>query len=153
MVDVAIDAMRAHLVDGSSANLGGTFAASAATGELVDGARAIVAQLLGTSADRVVFGANMTTVTFAFTRAVARQLEAGDEIVCTQPDHDANGPPWVLAARDRDARVVMAELDPETGRLRDGAVERCLTDRTRWVAVTGASNLLGTVTDLPPIIA
>ncbi|HEX4904115.1 MAG TPA: cysteine desulfurase-like protein [Acidimicrobiales bacterium] len=153
MVDVAIDAMRAHLADGSSANLGGTFAASAATGELVDGARATVAALLGTSADRIVFGANMTTLTFAFTRAVARQLEPGDEIVCTQLDHDANVTPWVLAARDRGARVAMAELDPETGRLRDDAIERCLTDRTRWVAVTGASNLLGSVTDLPPIIA
>ena len=153
MVDAAVDAMRAHLEDGTSANLGGAFAASAATGAMVDGARATVAELLGTTADRIVFGANMTTLTFAFTRAAARWLEPGDEIVCTQLDHDANVTPWVLAARDRGARVVMAELDPETGRLRDGAIERCLTDRTRWVAITGASNLLGTVTDLPPIIA
>ena len=153
MVDTAIEAMRAHLTDGSTANLGGAFAASEATGAMVDGARATVAELLGTTADRIVFGANMTTLTFALTRAVARGLEPGDEIVCTQLDHDANVTPWVLAARDCGARVVMAELDPATGRLRDGAVERCLTDRTRWVAVTGASNLVGTVTDLPPIIS
>ena len=152
MVDEAIDAMRDQLTDGSTANLGGTFAASAATGVMVDGARASVAELLGTSPERIVFGANMTTLTFAFTRTIAQSLEPGDEIVCTQLDHDANVTPWVLAARDRGAKVVMAELDPETGSLREGAVERCLTDRTRWVAVTGASNLLGTVTDLPPII-
>ena len=152
MVDTAIDAMREHLASGESANLGGPFAASDATGALVDRARATVGELLGASADRIVLGANMTTLTFAFTRAVAQELQRGDEIVCTRLDHDANVTPWVLAARDRGATVVFAELDPATGRLVDGAVERCLTDRTRWVAVTGASNLIGTVTDLPPII-
>lgn len=152
MVDSAIEAMRSHMASGESANLGGSFAASDDTGALVDRARATVSELLGTTPDRVVFGANMTTLTFAFTRAVARWLSPGDEIVCTQLDHDANVTPWVLAARDRGARVVMAELDPGTGRLRDGAIERCLTDRTRWVAVTGASNLIGTTTDLGPII-
>src|SRR4051794_25839231 len=153
MVDSAIDAMHAHLRDGSSANLGGSFAASAATGALVDGARATVAELLGTTPDRVVFGANMTTLTFAFTRAIAQELQPGDEIVCTQLDHDANVTPWVLAAQDRGATVRFAPIDRDSGRLVDGAVEQLLTDRTRWVAVTGASNLLGTLTDLPPIIA
>lgn len=152
MVDSAIEAMRSHMASGESANLGGSFAASDDTGALVDRARATVSELLGTTPDRVVFGANMTTLTFAFTRAVSRWLQPDDEIVCTQLDHDANVTPWVLAARDRGARVVMAELDPGTGRLRDGAIDRCLTDRTRWVAVTGASNLVGTTTDLGPII-
>jgi cysteine desulfurase family protein (TIGR01976 family) len=117
------------------------------------GARATVAELLGTTAERIVFGPNMTTLTLAFTRAVARSLRPGDEIVCTQLDHDANVTPWVLAARDAGARVVMAELDPATGRLPVENVVRCIGDRTRWVAVTGASNLVGTVPDLPPIIA
>src|SRR4051794_18053080 len=111
MVDVAIEAMRAHLASGESANIGGAFAASGDTGALVDRARASVAALLGTSAERIVFGANMTTLTFAFTRAVARTLGPGDEIVCTQLDHDANVTPWVMAAQDRGAKVVMAELD------------------------------------------
>src|SRR5206468_3351832 len=69
-----------------------------------------------------------------------------------QLDHDANVTPWVLAARDCGARVVMAALDPATGRLAPEAIEKVTTDRTRWVAVTGASNLLGTVTDLERIV-
>jgi cysteine desulfurase family protein (TIGR01976 family) len=151
MVDSAIEAIRAELSDGSSANLGGPFAASVATGALVDRARSTVGELFGAPADAVVFGANMTTLTFAFTRAVAQTLGAGDEIVCTRLDHDANVTPWVLAARDRGASVVFAPID-EDGRLPVSAVERVLTDRTRWVAVTGASNLIGSTTDLPAII-
>src|SRR4051794_17305124 len=153
MVDAAIDAMRDHLASGESANLGGAFAASADTGALVDRARASVAALLGTSADRIVFGANMTTLTFAFTRAVGRTLGPGDEIVCTQLDHDANITPWVMAAQDLGATVVFAKLDPRTGRLPPESIEEAMTDRTRWVAVTGASNLVGTVPDLGRIIA
>lgn len=152
MVDTAIEAMRAHLADGGAANIGGSFDASVATGALVDRARATVGELLGAPSDGIVFGANMTTLTFAFTRSVARWLQPDDEIVCTQLDHDANVTPWVLAARDRGARVVMAQLDPSTGRLPAEAVERCLTNKTRWVAVTAASNLIGTTTDLTRIV-
>jgi cysteine desulfurase family protein (TIGR01976 family) len=151
MVDAAVDAMRDHLAGGDAANVGGAFAASVRTGEVVDGARSTVATLLGADPGGVVFGANMTTLTFAFTRTVARELGPGDEIVCTTLDHDANVTPWVMAAADRGARVVFADVDPTTGRLPLQAVTARLTERTRWVAVTGASNLLGTIPDVAAI--
>ena len=153
MVDAAIEAVRSHLGDGSSANVGGPFDASLATTSLLDEARATVGTFLGAPAEGIVFGANMTTLTFAFTRAISRTWEPGDQIVCTQLDHDANVTPWVLAARDRGAEVVLAEVDADSGTLPLESVERCLTDRTRWLAVTGASNLLGTIPDLGPILA
>ena len=153
MVDVAIEAMRDHLAGGDAANVGGAFAASRRTGELLERGRATVGELLGAPPESIVFGANMTTLTFAFTRAVARDLGPGDEIVCTTLDHDANVTPWVQAAADRGASVVFAELDPTTGRLPTEAVTARLSDRTRWVAVTGASNLLGTIPDVAAITA
>jgi cysteine desulfurase family protein (TIGR01976 family) len=151
MVDTAIEAMREHLSNGDSANLGGAFDASKRTQHLVDRARDTVAELLGATPGHVVFGANMTTLTFAFTRTVARALGPGDEIVCTTLDHDADVTPWVMAAADRGAKVVFADVDTATGRLPAEAVTAKLTDRTRWVAVTGASNLLGTIPDVAAI--
>jgi selenocysteine lyase/cysteine desulfurase len=151
MVDTAIEAMAAHLRSGDSANLGGAFEASRRTAALVERARATVAELLGGAPEGVVFGANMTTLTFAFSRAVARELAPGDEVVCTTLDHDADVTPWVMAAEDRGAKVVFAEVDAATGRLPVEAVTGRLSDRTRWVAVTGASNLLGTTPDITAI--
>src|SRR5688500_47962 len=80
MVDTSIEALRAYAASSAPANVGGTFAASAETGAMVDRARATVGELLGAPVEGVVFGANMTTLTFAFTRALARDLRAGDEI-------------------------------------------------------------------------
>jgi cysteine desulfurase family protein (TIGR01976 family) len=151
MVDAAIEAMRAYSSGNGTANVGGGFDASEHTGKVIDDARATVAQLLGATPESIVFGANMTTLTFAFTRAVARSLSDGDEVVCTQLDHDANVTPWVMAAADRGARVQFAELDRDSGRLELDAVEGRLTDRTKWVAVTGASNLIGTMPDIAAI--
>jgi cysteine desulfurase family protein (TIGR01976 family) len=153
MVDVAIDAMAHHLRSGESANVGGEFAASRATGALVDATRETVGRLLGAPAEGIVFGANMTTLTFAFTRAVALGLVPGDAIVCTRLDHDANVTPWVLAAHARGARVVLVPFDPRTGRFEAGAIEAHTGPGTRWIAVTGASNALGTVPDLEPVVA
>ena len=151
MVDTAIEAMREHVASGDSANVGGAFTASRSTRELVDRARATVGELLGATDEGIVFGANMTTLTFAFTRAVAPELAPGDEVVCTTLDHDANITPWVMAAADRGASVVFADVMPETGRLTPEAVASRLSDRTKWVAVTGASNLLGTIPDVVAI--
>src|SRR3954447_26838696 len=148
MVDAAIEAMRSYSASPAVANVGGSFGPSVETGDLVDRCRAAVAELLGAPADGIVFGPNMTTLTFAFTRAAARTFRPGDEVVCTELDHDANVTPWVMAAEDRGARVVMAPIDPVSGRLPVSAVTDCLTERTRWVPVTGASNLIGTVPDV-----
>ena len=152
MVDTAIDAIADFLRSGDSANGHGVFAASTASTELVADARATVARLLGADADGIVFGANMTTLTFALTRALARTWAPGDEIVGTRLDHDANVTPWQLAADDRDAVLRLAPFDVATGRIDPAVVIDLIGPRTKWVAITGASNALGTMPDLSPIV-
>jgi cysteine desulfurase family protein (TIGR01976 family) len=112
-----------------------------------------VGTLLGGDPTGVAFGPSMTALTMRFAAAAGRRLEPGDEIVCTRLDHDANVAPWLLAAARAQATVRFAEPDPETLELPARAVEAVLSDRTRWVAVTAASNAVGTVPDLPGIIA
>lgn len=153
MVDRAIDAVADFLRSGDNANNHGAFAASVACTELVGDARRCVAQLLGADAEGIAFGANMTTLNFALTRALARTWAPGDEIVGTRLDHDANVTPWQLAADDAGAVLRLADFDPATGRLDPEAVAALIGPRTRWVAVTGASNALGTVPDLAAITA
>jgi cysteine desulfurase family protein (TIGR01976 family) len=148
VVDTVIEAMAAYLADGRNANGGGAFAASRATDRVCDGARARVAQLLGADAAGIVFGANATSLVLAFTRAAAQELEAGDEIICTQLDHDANITPWVLAARECGARVFLAPVDPATAELDVEVLGGLLSPRTRWLATTGASNAVGSIPDV-----
>src|SRR5690349_1892712 len=148
MVDTAIDAMTAFMRSPAASNLGGTFAASDACDELVEGARETVGRLLGVGDGEVVFGPNSTTLVLAFTRALGRQLGPGDRIVCTQLDHDSNVSTWMAMADDVGAEVVLWPID-ETGHLRVEALEELLAEGdVRWVAVTGASNLTGAV---PPV--
>jgi cysteine desulfurase family protein (TIGR01976 family) len=153
MVDTAIDAMADWMRSGRSANHGGLFEAGLATDELVLAARATVAELLGAQTHGVVFGPNMTSLTLAFSAAVGRALKEGDEIVCTRLDHDANVRPWLIAAERAGATVRFAEPDPETLELPVTAVGSVLSKRTRWVAVTAASNAVGTIPDLQAIVA
>jgi cysteine desulfurase family protein (TIGR01976 family) len=152
MVDTAISAMADWAASGHNANSGGAFAAAAESDALLERTRATVATLLGTTPDTVCFGANMTTLTLAFTRAVAQTLRPGDRVVGTRLDHDANVTPWRLACEASGAEHVLAPFDPATGVLAPAAVTGLIDERTRWVAVTGASNLLGTIPDLAPII-
>jgi cysteine desulfurase family protein (TIGR01976 family) len=153
MVDDAIDAMAAWMRSGRSANHGGTFAAALATDELVDETRAAVGRLLGADARGVVFGPSMTALAMRFAAAAGRALERGDELVVTRLDHDANVQPWQIAAERAGATVRYAEPEPGTLELPAAAVEAVLSERTRWVAVTAASNALGTVPDLAGIVA
>ena len=152
MVDAAIEAMADWMRSGRAANHGGAFAAAQATDELVEHARGAVATLLGADAAGVVFGPSMTALTMHFSAAVGRTLRPGDEIVCTRLDHDANVRPWLIAAARAGATVRFAEPDPETLELPAAAVEAVLGARTRWVAVTAASNAVGSVPDLPGIV-
>jgi cysteine desulfurase family protein (TIGR01976 family) len=152
-VDNVIEAIDVWLRSGRVANDGGRFAAARACDDLVASARRSVAELLAADPEGVVFGPSMTALTFAFARAVARMLRPGDEIVCTRLDHDANVAPWLAAARDSGATVRFAEPDPDTLELPVGAFEKVLGPRTRWVAVTAASNAVGTMPDLAAIAA
>jgi cysteine desulfurase family protein (TIGR01976 family) len=153
MADVAIDAMTDWMRSGRGANQGGSFAAADETDALVDAARASVARLLGGHPAGVAFGPSMTGLTMAFAAAVGRKLRPGDEVVCTRLDHDANISPWLIASERAGATVRFAEPDRERLELPAAAIEAVLSDRTRWVAVTAASNAVGTIPDLPGIAA
>ncbi len=153
VVDSAIDAMSAWMRSGSQANHGGVFKAAVETDELLAGTRAACAELLGGTPEGVVFGPSFTALTMRFAATVARELGPGDEIVCTRLDHDSNVRPWVIAAERAGAAVRFAEPVPGTLELPASAVEAVLSERTRWVAVTAASNAVGTVPDLAGIVA
>lgn len=153
MVDVAIDAMTDWMRSGRGANQDGAFAAAAQTDELVTAARASVARLLGGHLTGIAFGPSMTALTMAFAAAVGRTLRPGDEVICTRLDHDANVSPWLIACERAGATVRFAEPDRERLELPAAAIEALLSDRTRWVAVTAASNAVGTIPDLPGIVA
>jgi cysteine desulfurase family protein (TIGR01976 family) len=140
-----IDAIAAYLRE-SNANLGGAFAASRRSDELVEQAHATAARFLGCRADETVFGQNMTTLNFALTRALGRTLEAGDEILVTRLDHDGNISPWLELAADLDLRVDFVEIHEDTTLDLDD-LTRKLTRRTRVVAFPLAANALGTTTD------
>jgi cysteine desulfurase family protein (TIGR01976 family) len=145
--DGVIEAVARTLREGVS-NLGGGFPPSAAADAIVADARRAVSDLFGASPQGVVFGQNMTSLTFAMSRALARTWRPGDEIVLTRLDHDANVTPWRLAAAERGVAVRFADFDPADGRLDIEGLEDLLGPRTRLVAVTHASNALGSI---PPV--
>jgi cysteine desulfurase family protein (TIGR01976 family) len=132
------------------ANRGRVTAAERAADDIVVAARRAVADLLGADPGGIVFGRSMTQITFDVARTLAATWGPGDEVVVTSLDHDANVRPWVLAAEAVGARVRWAEFDPATAELSAEAVAEVLSPRTRLVAVTAASNLLGTC---PPVRA
>ncbi len=152
MVDVAIQATTDWMASGLNAAAGGPFVAAEACADLLERARGTVAQLFGADPGGVCFGANMTTITFAVTRAIATTLRPGDRVVGTKLDHDANVTPWRLACERAGAEHVLAPFDPVTGTLPVQNVIDLIDERTKWVAIAGASNLLGTVPDHAPII-
>jgi cysteine desulfurase family protein (TIGR01976 family) len=143
--DSVIDAIARYLRE-SNANLDGAFASSRRTDALITEARRTAAAFLRCDPEETVFGANMTTLNFALTRAFGRTLRAGDEILLTKLDHDGNVAPWLELAHDLELKVGFVEIDDDTTIDYDD-LERKLTDRTRVVAYTLASNAVGTLTD------
>lgn len=148
--DVVADAMRAVLL-APLANRGTVTAAERNAERTVGEARAAMGDLLGADPRGVVFGRSMTALTFDLARTLARTWRQGDEVVVSRLDHDANVRPWVIAAERAGANVRWLDFDPASAELDD--VAPLLSDRTRLVAVTGASNLLGTRPDLPVLAA
>jgi cysteine desulfurase family protein (TIGR01976 family) len=153
VVDTAIQASVDWMSGPHYACSGGYFAASQATTELVDRTRRTVATLFNADPAGLAFGPNMTSLTFAFSRAVGATLRPGDRIVGTRLDHDANVAPWQRAAEAAGAEHVLAGFDPSVGNLDPADVIELIDERTRWVTLPGASNLLGSVPDHAPIIA
>jgi cysteine desulfurase family protein (TIGR01976 family) len=143
--DSVIDAIGAYLRD-SNANLDGAFGNSRRTNALVTQARLAAASFLRCEPEETVFGANMTTLNFALTRTLGRTLREGDEIIATKLDHDGNVSPWLELAEDTGARVKLVDINDDTTLDYDD-LERKLSDRTRVVAFSLASNAVGTMTD------
>ena len=151
LVPASVVAAVADALRFSMANVHGAFDASEHSTETMEAARRAIADLLGGEPDGVVLGPNMTTLTFHLADALGRDWKPGDEVVVTSLDHDANIRPWVLTAERRGATVRWAEFDPTTGELSAETFDELIGDRTRLVAVTAASNAIGTKPDVRAI--
>jgi cysteine desulfurase family protein (TIGR01976 family) len=149
--DSVIEAISEYLRE-SNANIGAPYGTSQRTDALVARSRETAAEFLNATVEEVAFGPNMTTLNFALSRAAGREWAAGDEIVCTKLDHDANVAPWLELARDRDLVVKFAEIDDEC-RLDVDHLRSLLSERTRVVAFPYASNAVGTITPVAEIAA
>ncbi len=147
-----MEAMTAYL-SRDNANTGGLFATSRRTVETVAAARLETAHFLNAARpEEIVFGQNMTSLTFALSHALRRTWQAGDEVIVTSLDHDANAAPWIMAAEDAGATVQTWEFRREDCTLRLEDLERLLRPRTRLVALTHASNAVGTIPDVAAAI-
>lgn len=135
-----------------NANTHGVFATSRLSDETLDYARQAAADLLGAAPEEVIFGANMTTLTFMLTRSLAAEFGPQDEIIVTRLDHDANVWPWVMMAEDTGAQVRWADVDLETCTLDMEHLRSLINERTRLVAVGYASNAVGTINDVKTIV-
>ncbi len=148
VIEAIADAYRSGI-----GNVGGTFPASGRSGALQAECRQALADLTGASPDGVVLGPNMTTLTYRLAETLSRRWQPGDEVVVSRLDHDANIRPWVQAAGRRGATVRWAEVDLATAELPAAQYAGLLSERTRLVAVTAASNVVGTRPDVAAIAA
>jgi cysteine desulfurase family protein (TIGR01976 family) len=146
----AIEAITGYMERGG-ANLHGVFPTSTETEEMLADTRMAAADFLGAAPDEVAFGANMTTLTFEISRALARGWDRDSEIVVTELDHRANVDPWLVAAAEQGARVRWVSVDPESLTLDENDLEQSITGRTKLVAIGLASNAVGTVNDVAAV--
>jgi len=135
----------------NNANSGGAYATSRHTDGMIADARAAMAEFLACDPDEIVFGPNMTTLTYAVSRSIGRELKAGDEIVLTQLDHDANISPWAALA-ERGVTIRMVDIHEEDCTLDMEDFAGKITPRTRWVAVGMASNAVGTINNVREVV-
>jgi cysteine desulfurase family protein (TIGR01976 family) len=146
-----IDAMVAYFLE-ANANSHGAFLTSKRTDQVIKNARSAMADFLhASSPDEIVFGPNMTTLTFAFSRAIGKTLQPGDEIVVTVLDHDANVAPW-LALQESGVVIRTVDVHPENVTLDMEDMRSKISERTKLVAVGYASNAVGTINDVATII-
>jgi cysteine desulfurase family protein (TIGR01976 family) len=144
---LVVDRMRDYLVH-HNANTHWAYPTSEETDTAIADARAALADFLGARTDEVAFGANMTTLTFHLSRALAREWQPGDEVIVTELDHHGNVDPWRAVARDRGLIVRSVPMNTATGELEWDALERAFSPRTKLLAIGAASNVLGTITDV-----
>lgn len=148
-----VDAMTSCMLE-TNANMHGYFVTSERATAIVHDAHLAMADMLNAaSAREIIFGPNMTTLTLHVSRSIGRCLSAGDEIILSCMDHDANVTPWTLLARDLDLVVRWLPFDTGTYEFDLSALDSLITDRTRLICVGGASNLIGTINDIRAIAA
>jgi cysteine desulfurase family protein (TIGR01976 family) len=145
-----IDAISGYLKN-SNANTCGAYATSQRTNDMIASARAAMADFFGCDHDEVVFGPNMTTLTFAISRSIGRELGPGDEILLTHLDHDANVSPW-RALEERGVTIRFADINEDDCTLNRADLAQKISSRTRVVAVGYASNAVGTINDVKEIV-
>jgi selenocysteine lyase/cysteine desulfurase len=146
-----IDAMADYLTR-ANANVHGAFVTSQRSDQVIAEAHQAMADFLNApSPEEIVFGPNMTTLTFTISRAIGRELHPGDEIVVTRLDHDANIAPW-LALEEKGVVVRHADFNPADCTLDIEGLDRLINERTRLVAVGYASNAVGTINDVRRIV-
>ncbi|MER6686786.1 cysteine desulfurase-like protein [Streptomyces olivaceoviridis] len=148
VIDAIVDALSRPL-----ANRGHVTEGERNAEAIVAASRAALADLLGAQPNGIVFGRSSTQLAYDVSRTLAKDWGPGDEVVVTRLDHDSNIRPWVQAARAVGATVRWADFDPATGELHPEHIEAVLSPRTRLVAVTAASNLIGTRPDVPALAA
>ena len=147
---VVVEAMMSYVYY-HNANTHWEYPASRETDEMIAGARGAIATFFNAAPEEIVFGQNMTSLTFHLARGLAREWSAGDEIVVTELDHHANVAPWKAVALERGLTLRTVLMQPEDGTLDWADLERAVTGRTRLVAVGAASNALGTITDVAAV--
>ncbi len=152
MVDSAIFAVDEWMRSGRTAAVGGPFEAAQQCEELLDRTRSTLGRLFNADPNGFSFGPNTTTNNMALANAVSETLHPGDTVVGTRLDHDSNVMPWRRACQRSGAQHRLADFDPLTGVLHPESVIDLIDESTRWVTVPMASNLLGTMPDLSPII-
>jgi len=131
-----------------NANTHWAYPTSEETDAIIDSARSVLADFLNAGPNEIVFGANMTTLTFHLARALGRDYERGDEILITELDHHANTAPWQTLEKECGVKARMVKMIPATGELDWEDFSRQLTGRTKLVAIGAASNALGTINDV-----
>jgi cysteine desulfurase family protein (TIGR01976 family) len=148
--DSVLEAVSGYLL-AANANAGGKFLTSMVTDDVIASARAAASDLLGVMTDEITFGANMTSLNFHLSRTASRDWAAGDEVVATKLDHDANISPWLEIAEDKGIVVKLADIDSEC-RVDLDHLRSLVTERTRVVAFPLASNAVGTITPAKEIV-
>jgi selenocysteine lyase/cysteine desulfurase len=148
-----LDRVRAALVE-CNANMHGNFRTTREATALSDEAHSAMADLYNAaSPDEIVFGQNMTTLTFMMTRVLGPRFREGDEIITTHMEHDGNNTPWRTMAAERGLVVKTLPFDPETYEFDLTRLDELITERTRFAALNHASNLLGTINDVKAMCA
>jgi cysteine desulfurase family protein (TIGR01976 family) len=152
IVQASIDRLNSYLIH-HNANHGGLFPSSQESDKVLDEAHAAAADFLSASRpEEIVFGQNMTSLTFHISRSIGQMLSPGDSILVTHLDHDANITPWTLLAQDRGLEIIWVDFDPETGLLDQRSYQAALDQKPRLAAFGYASNALGTINPVKEMV-